>query len=247
MNRKSRRLLVGLSVAVAMFGLAGCSGASEPEESPPTSDQAASQEPDLSGIPDVVAEVNGTQLTGDGFVELYEAQFQQMQAQSQTTGEQVDQQALRKQTVEVMVDTELLTQEADARQIQASQADLDAALEEIAVANQMESTQDVLAALAEQGVTEDEIYSQLETQVRLDRLMAEETDDSEPTEQELRELYDQVAAQQEQSGEAGTELPPFEEVKPQLVEQVVSSKQSEAYGILVSTLRENADVTVILK
>lgn len=248
MNQKSRKVLLGLGVAVTLFGLVGCSAAGEAEAPPSTSDgQGASQEPDLAGIPDVVAEVNGERLTKEDFVQLYEGQFQQMQAQSQTTGQEVDQKSLRTQVVQAMVDTELLTQEADTRKIQASQEDLDAALEEIATASQMESTQDVLAALADQGLTEDEVYFQLETQVRLDRLVTEEIGDSEPTEQELRDLYDQAAAQQAQSGQEGSELPPFEDVRPQLVEQAASAKQAEAYGALTAELRKDADLTVNLK
>ncbi|MGM1017426.1 MAG: SurA N-terminal domain-containing protein [Actinomycetota bacterium] len=242
----NRRLWTGLGVAVVLFGIVGCSATGDAEESTPSADPGAAQEADVSDVPDVVAEVNGVEISGEDFIELYEGQFAQLAAQAQATGEEVDQESLRSQTAEAMVDTELLSQEADERGIEPSQTELDAALEEIAAANQMESTDDVLSALGEQGLSEDDVYSQLTTQVQQEQLLAEEVGDAEPTEEELRELYDQAVAQQEQSGEEGAEIPPFEEVEPQIREQAVSTAQSEAYAALVGELREDADITVHL-
>ena len=248
----NKKLLVGLGLAVSLFGVAGCTGAGESGEGEPSPDnggteqEGAPQGPDLEGIPDVVAEVNGEEISKDEFVSLYEGQFQQLQAQSQSTGEELDQEQLRVQTAEVMVDTELLIQEADGRNFEASQEDVDTALDELATANQLESADEFLAAIKEQGTDEAEVMTQLETQVKLDRLIAEEAGDTEPTEEELQALYDQAAAQQEEVGEEGAELPPFDDVRPQLVEQAVTVKESEAYETLVADLREDADVTVNL-
>lgn len=240
-----RKFLAGLGAAVVLLGIAGCSDAAPLTGPTSTSGSQQAGEPDLSGIPDVVAEVNGEELAKDDFIELYTGQFQQMQAQSQTTGQEVDQKKLRTQTVNAMVDTELLVQEADSRGITASQDELDAALQELATANQMQTADEALAALKEQGLNEDEVYSQLKTQVRLDKLIAEETGDIEPTEDELRDLYDEAVAQQKQSG-AEDELPSFEDAKPQLIEQATSQKQSEAYKTIVDGLREDANITINL-
>ncbi|WP_166998599.1 SurA N-terminal domain-containing protein [Paramicrobacterium fandaimingii] len=240
-----RKLLAGLGAAVVLLGMVGCS-TSGIEGPKPTGSQQQGSQPDVSGVPDVVAEVNGVELTKDEFVELYEGQYQQMQQQSQTTGEEVDQDALRKQTADAMVDTELLIQESDARNIEATQEELDAALEKLATANQMKTADEALAALKEQGLDEKAVYSQLKTQVRLDKLIAQETGDIEPTDEELQKLYDQAVAQQKQSGGQGGELPSYEEARPQLVEQAKSQKQSEAYEVLVKKLRKGADITVNL-
>lgn len=242
MNRKT---WVGLAVVVSLFGLVGCSGTGSEEPTGESSQQeSSSQQPDLKGIPDVVAEVNGVEITKDEFVSLYEMQFTQWQAQSQQTGQALDQDQLRTQTAEAMVDAELLQQEADKRKIELTQEELDAALEELATASQLESTDDLLAALEEQGMSEKEVLAELETQQRVERLLAEEIGDAEPTEDELLKLYEQAAAQQQQSG-AG-ELPPFEEVRPQLVDQAVNTKKAEAHQALATTLREGAEITLNL-
>ncbi|MGM7680078.1 SurA N-terminal domain-containing protein [Microbacterium sp. A94] len=240
----SRKIWVGLGVAVALLGLVGCSstGPEEPAES--SQQEGSSQQPDLEGVPDVVAEVNGVEITKDEFVSIYEMQFTQWQMQAQQTGEALDQDQLRTQTAEAMVDSELLSQEADERKIELTQNELDSALEQLAAANQMGSTDELLAALKEQGMGEEEVYAELEMQQRVDRLLTEEVGDTEPTEQELREIYDQAVAQQEQSG--GEALPTFEEVKPQIVEQAVNTKKSEAYQALAAQLREEGEITLHL-
>lgn len=241
----SRRAWVGVAIAVSLFGLVGCSGAGSEEQGTESSQQeGSSQQPDLKGLPDVVAEVNGVEITKDEFASLYEMQFTQWQAQAQQSGEAIDQDQLRTQTAEAMVDIELMMQEADDRKIELTQEELDSALEELAAASQLESTDDLFAALKEQGMDEKEVLSELEMQERVDRLLTEEVGEVQPTEEELRTLYDQVAAQQGQSG--GGELPPFEDVKPQLVEQVVNTKKSEAQQALVAELRERAEITLHL-
>lgn len=240
----SRKVWVGLGVAVTLLGLVGCSGTSAEAPTESSQQESSAQQPDVTGVPDVVAEVNGVEITRDEFVSLYEMQFTQWQAQAQQTGEELDQEQMRTQTAEAMVDTELLMQEADDRKIELTQEELDSALEELATDSQMESTDDLLAALEEQGMDEEEVFAELEMQQRIDRLLTEEVGDAQPTEDELLALYDQAAAQQEQAG--GGEVPPFEEVRPQLVEQAVSTKKNEAHQSLVAQLREGAEITLNL-
>lgn len=269
-----KKLLISLGLAASLLGVAACSegddgdaGASpseetteqpespgeeggEQSESPEAggTEQPEMPQPDLEGIPDVVAVVNGTDIPKDEFVPVYEGQFQQRAMQAQMSGEELDEDQLKAQTAEGMVGTELLTQEADNRELSASQGELDQALEEQAQASGIQSADDFLTALADQGMDEQEVMSQLETQVKVDKLVADEAGDTTPTEEELRERYDEVVAQQEQSGGegGGGELPPFEEVRPQLEGQVESENESEVVQGLVSALREDADVTVNL-
>ncbi|MGO1508425.1 MAG: SurA N-terminal domain-containing protein [Microbacteriaceae bacterium] len=241
----NRKLWVGLGAAVTLFALAGCSGTGEEAPSEGSQQEGASQQPDLEGIPDVVAEVNGEEITKDEFVTVYEMQYTQMQAQAQQTGQELDQNQLRTQTAESMIDIELFMQEADERKIEFSQKEIDATLEELAATNQMETTDDLLAALKEQGMGEKEVFAEVEKQERIDQLLTEELGDAQPTEEELVALYEQATAQQKQAG--GEEPPPFEDVKPQLVEQALNSKKAEAQQTLASELREGAEITMNLK
>ena len=234
-----------------MLALTACGGGddsaskAEPSEQPTSQEESAgaeqAQEPDLEGIPDVVAEVNGQEVTKEDFVVLYEAQFQQAVTQAaQTGGEQPDEDALKEQTAEQLVDTTLMAQEAETRGIAVTEADVDDELATLAKENQLGSAEELIAALEKQGATEDQARAQLESQMVIEQLVADEAGPVEPTEQELRKIYDAASKQQPQ------EIPPFAKVRPQLVEQAKSDRMAEVAQTLVDALREDADITVNL-
>ena len=242
MTARRRLAALAATALLSTVALAGCSGDDEP--APESTETAGQAEPDLEGLPDVVATVDGVDITKDQFVTAYEAQFQQLSAQAAQTGQPLDQDAAKQQTAESLVNTQLLVNEADDRGYEISQEDVDATLAELAESNGT-TPDELLKSLADQGIPEDEIDRQLEGQVKLDRLVADEGGDTEPTEKELRELYDQVVAQQEAAG-AETDLPSFEDAKPQLVQQLTSQKESSLAQSLVEDLREDADITINL-
>lgn len=224
--------------------------ADENEATPDTeTGEADMPEPDLEGIPDVVAEVNGEEIEREEFENAYVGQFQQVVMQSQMTGQEVDQDQLKLQIAESMVGTELLIQEASSAGFEASEEEINETLEELAEQFGLESKEAFLDAMEEQGMEEEEVISQVETQVKVDQLIANESGDIEPTEEELEEYYDQIVAQQEQMGEGNNEesdLPSFDEVKPEIEEQVRRQNESEVYQTLIERLREDADITVNL-
>jgi peptidyl-prolyl cis-trans isomerase SurA len=249
-----KKLFLSAGLVLSLLGVAACGGDDDPgaaaddsgavEEGAPG--EEALPEPDLEGIPDVVAVVNGEEILRDEFVTTYESQFQQLAAQAQMSGEDVDQEQLKSDTAESMVDSELLVQEADSRGFEATDEDIDDTLNELAEQNGLGSGEEFMAALGEQGMPEEEVMSHLELQVKVDQLIGDEVGDIEPTEDELRQLYDEAVAQQEEASEEEVEMPPFEEVRPQLEEQAVAEKENEAVQALLGELREDGDITVNL-
>lgn len=219
------------------------------EAAAPESGAAAEQpempEPDLEGVPDVVAEVNGTEIEKAEFEEAYNMQFQQMAMMSQMSGEELNQDDLKKQVADGLVSQELLIQEADNREIEVTEEDTNGVLDSLVEQNGMESQDDLFAAFEEQGMPKDEVMSQVDMQVKIDKLIAEEAGDIEPSKEEMQEIYDAQVAQMEQM-ETEEEPPSFEEMEPQLKEQVVMQKESEAAQTLVADLKESADVTMHL-
>jgi hypothetical protein len=250
--------LLGFFLALVLVGASACGGADgdgdasggaeakqeqqEEKQADPSAPQA-----DLEDIPEVVAEVNGEEIPREDFVQAYEAQFQQAAMQAQTSGQEVDQDQLKEQVADSLVGTELLVQEADKRDISASDQDVDQTLKQLAAQNGLDSVDAFVAALEEQGMDREEINSQVRTQVLIERLIESEAGDVSASKQEVRAMYDELVAQQEQAGEqAGQEMPPFAEVRPQLEEQIESEKKSEVAQRLVRELREGADVVVNL-
>ena len=255
---KRTRTVLGLVLAAAVLALTACGGGDKSSGSAGASEEPTAQEgpedaeqaTDLKGIPDVVAEVNGEEVTKDEFVAVYEAQFQQASMQAQMGGgQQPDEDALKKQTADTLVDTELLAQEAEARGIAVGDQDVDDALSSLAKQNQMASADELLAALEKQGTTEDQARAQLETQVLVEQLVADEAGPIEPTEKELRTIYQQAKQQQEQMGQQGGQqqpIPPYDEVKPQLEEQAKSDRVGTVAQTMVEDLRKDADITINL-
>lgn len=216
------------------------------ETAPEGTEQPEMPKPDLEGIPDVVAEVNGEKITKEEFETTYEGQFQQASMQSMMSGQELDQDQLKKQIAEALIGQKLLIQEADRSGMDASDEDINEILDGLVKQNKLESKDELMAALEEQGMGEKEVMSQLEMQVKVDKLIARESGDIKPTDKELKELYEQFTAQQKQmGGEDGeeAEVPSFDEMKPDLEAQVKNQKEAEASQLLVKKLREDADVT----
>ncbi|MGD7003368.1 SurA N-terminal domain-containing protein [Corynebacterium halotolerans] len=257
---------LGAAVAGSVLILSGCSAVTEGEGGSGVEgqqEQAAAEaggqdpggdagqadmpEPDLDSVPDVVAEVNGTEISKEDFTTVYEVQFQQMAMQSQMSGQEVDQDQLKNMTAEGLVGNELLAQEADNRGIEASDEDAEQKLAEYAETNQM-SPDEFIAANEEQGMDETAMRDEISSQIVIEDLLTDEFGEFEATEDEVQATYQEAEAQQQMGGQAGgaQELPPLDEVRPQVEEQVINQKQMESTQKLVEDLREKGDVTVHL-
>jgi peptidyl-prolyl cis-trans isomerase SurA len=254
--RRTRTALGALSVA-AVLALSGCGGGSGSDDAAADSTSSASPsdgasddaapgtQPDLDAIPDVVAEVNGEQVTKEEFVPIYEAAFARAASQAQAGGQAPDEEQLREQVADDLVDTELLAQEAEARGLEVSDEDVDAELTDLAEQNGMASADELLEAVEGQGVTTEQARDQVATQVLVEQLVADENGPIEPTDKELRALYAQ-AKQQAEAGGGTQEVPPFAQVRDQLAEQAASQEIGEVATALVEDLRADADITVNL-
>lgn len=261
MELKTMGIAIGTAAAVLTLGACGGSGG-DAEQDPATTDSAAqgqdpaasgeaasATEPDLSDVPDVVAEVNGEAITKDDFSGPYESQFQAQAMQSQQTGQQVDQDQLKQDLVDSLVSVELLEQEAADRGIEPDDSDIDDALAEAAEQNQM-GPDEFLEAMGQQGMDEDAVREQVASQETVSLLVQEESGPFEASDEEMQQAYDQAVSQQEQmaqqGGQAAQEMPPMDDVEPQLEQQVTAQKESQATEELATALREDGDVTIHL-
>ena len=260
---RTNRWLLGLAMSVSVVALAACGNQGDeakPKESSaaaeqsPGADSAQDQQgqqgkPNTKDIPKVVAEVNGEKILKDDFVPLFETQYQQMQMQAQQSGQPVDEKGLKKQTVENLVSTEVLVQEADKRKIDVSDKDIDKGLKESAKSGQM-SEKDFLKAMKDQGMDEENVRSELKNQLKIEGLVEDEYGEFEVSGEEIGQAYEQAKSQQEQMAQQGgqgqQEMPPIEDMRPQLEEQVKNQKSQEATQKYAKKLRKQADVTIHL-
>lgn len=260
---RTNRWLLGLAMSVSVVALAAC-GSQGDEAKPKESSAAAEQspgadsahdqqgqqgKPNTKDIPEVVAEVNGKTIKKSEFVPLFETQYQQMQMQAQQSGQPVDEKGLKKQTAENLVSTEVLVQEADKRKIDVTDKDIDKGLKESAKSGQM-SEKDFLKAMKDQGMDEKKVRSELANQLKIEGLVEDEYGEFKVSGEEIGQAYEQAKTQQEQMAQQGgqgqQEMPPIEEMRPQLKEQVKSQKSQEATQKFAKKLRKQADVTIHL-
>lgn len=234
--------VVAAALVLGVLLMAVVAGTSDADDEADDQPAAETTEADLSGIPDVVAVVNGEEIGRDDFVAVYEPQFEQ----SAAAGQAVDQDDLKKQTLDLMVDNTLLVQEAEARGFSASEKQIEESLQTFATNNGMASADEYVAALQEQqGLSEDEVRAQVADGIVIEALVDDEMGDEPIAESELRELYDQAVAQQEQLGQAqggAAEVPSFEEVRPQLEEAAQSQRQQETLTRIVDEARKDAEI-----
>lgn len=243
MTARLRTVSLIATALLSSFALAACSGSDDAASSDSSTAAADAAKPDLSGLPATVAVVDGTKITKAEFVAAYKAQFQQLASQAQQSGQPVDQDALKKQTAEQMVNTQLLLAEADDRGYKASKKALASTLTELATSSGLASGDELLKSLAKQGIDKAEANRQLAGQVKLDQLVAAEGGGTEPTDKQLKDLYDQTVEQAKTSGST-TKIPPFAEVRTQLVEQLKTQEETTIAQKLVEDLRKDAKITI---
>lgn len=249
-----KKWVLSMALVASLSFMTGCSAAAEPEAAAVSSEAAeesAAAEtegptPDVSKVPDVVATVNGEEITKDDFVRIYEGQFAQVQQQAEMSGEKMDQEQLRKQTAEGLVNTELLIQQAAKKKIFATEKDMTAALGDVAKSNEMD-TKAFLAAMDKQGLNEDAVRLQLKTQLEVERLISKEVGDFKPSEKETKAAYQVVLDQykgQSTTDEKGAKAPKYDDIKKELAQQLKLQKEGAAVKKYTETLRKDAKITL---
>ena len=249
----TRKLLATAAMAAAAITLAACSESAPQEPGPegaeaPGIDEQGEMpempempEPDVSDVPDVVATVNDSDITGEDFITLYQLQFQQMAMESQMTGEEPDQDAMKDQTLSAMVDSELLVQDAQARGYEATDENVETLLEEAAATNQMDSVDELMQVYADQGVTEDQVRDDARTQILVEELIENDLEVAEPTDDEVEALYESMDL--DAQSEDGYSL---EEIRPELENQLRNQNRGEAMQAHLAQLHEDAEVRLHL-
>ena len=235
------------AAAATLLLIAACSS-EDPEAATPPPPEEAPQlpeelpEPDIADLPEVVAEVDGVQITRAEFLDIYEPEFQQVAAASQASGQELDQDELKRQIADVLVDTELMLMEAAERSIEPTEEQVEDAAAELAEDWQLGSADELFTMLEEQGVDPAAARAQFHEQTTVEQLIADESGEFSISEDELREQYDEIAGQ---AGE-DVEVPEFDEVRDVLAEELEREHQNTAAQELLVQLREDAEVTYYL-
>ncbi|MGY0693602.1 SurA N-terminal domain-containing protein [Virgibacillus sp. FSP13] len=177
---------------------------------------------------DVVAQINGTDVKGDQYNDIY-AQTKTLMNQF---GEDVsDQDKLKEQAMNVLVQQELLKQDAKKQGITVSDKEIESELDKMKSAGKDKFSQ----VLEQYNLTEESYKEQLAFELTLREYIDQEITGTEVTEEEIKSYYDKLKEQSE-------DVPKLKKVKDQIKSQLTTQKENEKVQAKVNELKEDAEI-----
>ncbi|MES2966653.1 MAG: SurA N-terminal domain-containing protein [Patescibacteria group bacterium] len=190
----------------------------------------------------LAAKVNGTGITlADYEKNLTQLNTAATQQGADITNESIAQE-IKTQAIDVLVNTELLRQEARKNGANVTAEDIDARYEEILTS--IGGEEKLAAKMAELGITQESLRKDIEGEILIQGHLAEAVDTSSitVTEDDLKAAYAQISG----TAATGVTVPPLEEIKTQLEAQLKTNKEQELVNAYITKLREGADIEVLI-
>lgn len=186
-----------------------------------------------------VATVNGVEISGAEFAQnreqvIISAQQQGVDVEDPQVLEEIEAQAL-----EVLINTQLLRQAATDAGIVISEDEIEARYQEIVESVGGEET--LTSRMGELGITPDSLRNDIEGELLVQALIEAEVDTS-----SIEVSEEEVVAFYEQAGGQGAELPPLEEVRGEIEQQIRGSQEQELVGEYIESLRSAAEIEILI-
>lgn len=188
----------------------------------------------------VVAIVNGQEIKGNEYndaLSISQMQFTSM-GQDPTTEDMAKQ--LKDYTLNSLVGQTLLMQEIDKKGYKANEDDINKQLDTIK--KQYETNEAFEEALKANNLTLDELKGQIADTVKYDQYVKNDLKVEAVTDEEIKEYYDSMAGQAEESAET----PKYEDIKETLKTNLETQKTQEKLAAKVEELRESSEVELKL-
>ncbi|MDQ0206209.1 SurA N-terminal domain-containing protein [Alkalicoccobacillus murimartini] len=245
------KFTLGLSAFALAVGLAACSGDAEENadsnEQPDQADEQAAEVPavqtNYDEIPDVVATINGIDVSKDAFIEQYEQTKQQSQmmmgGEVDSESTEVDD-ALKDQSVDMLVNTELLNQASNEEGIEVSEEDANQQLDQIKAMYQIQSDEDLEEILGQQDMTIDEFKEEIRESMKPQKYIEEKANIEEPTDEEIEAKYEELTEAM------GDEAPPLDDTREEIIEQIKIDQANEAAPGIIDELEEQGDIEIFV-
>ncbi|KAA0966338.1 hypothetical protein FQ087_08910 [Sporosarcina sp. ANT_H38] len=256
---KLKKVLVPFMAGALALGLAACGGEekAETEEKPKeetkqeaTNEQGATKEQEASAKEmeeklakqqvdkdKIVAVVNKEELTGEEYnaaLTSIQGQMQQM-GQDPSTKESTKQ--VKAQALDILVNQTLILQKAKEAKITASTSEIDE--EYSAFEEQFGGEKEMKKALEAQNMDVKTLKEQVAESIIFEKYLEKVAPTEKITDKEIKEYYDQVAAQ---SKTAGQEMPPLEEVSEEIQGIIKQEQQQKLLATHVEELKADAKI-----
>lgn len=184
-----------------------------------------------------VAVVNGKNIYRDEFNESVALIIQGATAQGADTTQESVQAEIRTQALDILVNNALITSAATNAGIIATDEEIQSKYSEIVT--QLGSKEELEKRMAEVGLTEEKLRSNIS-----DRILADAYINSKATIKDLAVTEEEVNAFILGLGAGAGELPPLEEIRPQIEEQILGQKQQQLITDIITKLREEGDIDI---
>ncbi|WP_407269756.1 SurA N-terminal domain-containing protein [Radiobacillus sp. PE A8.2] len=234
---KQKLLLIVAAVSLSLL-LAACSGQEESaDDNTQNTDDTSSDVTEVEKVAEdkVVATVNGEEITGSKYNDMYSQTLMMFQQYGQDVS---DASQLQEQTLSRLIEQELLLQEAAEVGIEAPSSEIDDRLAQIK--SQFESDEQYQQQLTELELTEQSLQNQLAYEIKLNKYMEQELPAVEVTDQEIQDYYDQLVNQQ------GDQAPALEEVESQIRDALMQQKQQGKLAAEIEILREESEIETLI-
>ena len=236
-----KRWQLAIMLIVSILALVACNNDKAEEQGQGISTETQEVEPDLTDVPDTVAEVNGQEISRKKFERTYLSQFQQAVLDAQMSGQTFDQEQFKRELTDSMIDLELLIQEADRHQFTATDQDIGELVSALVEENSLESEEVLYEIYEEQGMSRDQLREELTQQIKLDQLISHQSEGLLVSEEQIIALYEELLAIYEEMEQEG-ELPSLEEVRADLENQIRYQEENQLIIELIEQLRNESEI-----
>lgn len=192
----------------------------------------------VTGVNDTVATVNGTPITRS---QLTASESQIAAQQGLVATSTAVQARFQSNALDSLIGMTLLEQAAQKAGITASSAEVDARL--ASTKAQFSTQAEYEKALATQGMTEDELRTQISQNLVINSYLDQQLHlaSTTATSAEIQSTYKQIASQQ-----TGTTTPLLSQVRDQVTQMVVQQKQQISVNAYVAQLRSGANIQILI-
>ena len=186
-----------------------------------------------------VARVNGTDISRIDYQNTVRELTLTLMQQGYTTTDATVASQIRQQAVSILVNTELLIQDAKANGITVLPSEVAAEYQNII--DDMGSEEVLMLTLKDMNLTESDLMEDIENQLAVDKHVQANTDINAQTisDAEVKTYYDNVSAN-------NPDLPSFENIKPELTEELLQQKKQQFVSDYIQKLRTAATIEVLI-
>ncbi len=183
----------------------------------------------------VVATVNGTKIYQAELDESVNLLSQSAAAQGADVSDPATLAEIRTQALDVLISNTLITAAAEKEGVTVSADDVQKQYDELLA--QFGTQEELSAKMTEVGLTEEKLRTNISDRILADRYVEAVTDIETVTvtDEEIAEFLKAVSTN-------GAEMPPLEEIRPQIEAQLIGQKQQELITSLLEKLRAEASV-----